>query len=105
MKGSIIYYGGFALPDKNAAANRVVSNGKLFDSLGYKTIFWSIAYVDWYKDKSFGKDYVLKNVIANLHDGAICLMHSVSSSNQEALSTVIDKITNEGYTFKTVDSL
>ena len=38
-------------------------------------------------------------------NGAIILMHSVSSSNQEALSTVIDKITNEGYTFKTVDSL
>lgn len=37
--GTIIYYGGFTLPDKNAAANRVVSNGKLFASLGYNTVF------------------------------------------------------------------
>ncbi len=38
-KGTIIYYGGFKLPDKSAAANRVVSNGKIFASLGYETVF------------------------------------------------------------------
>ena len=38
-KGTIIYYGGFSLPDKSASANRVVSNGKIFDKLGYKTVF------------------------------------------------------------------
>jgi len=38
-KNTIIYYGGFTLPDKSAAANRVVSNGKIFEKLGYKTIF------------------------------------------------------------------
>ena len=38
-KGTIIYYGGFMLPDKSASANRVVSNGKIFDKLGYKTVF------------------------------------------------------------------
>ena len=38
-KGTIIYYGGFSLPDKSASANRVVSNGKIFDSLGYETVF------------------------------------------------------------------
>lgn len=37
--GTIIYYGGFALPDKSAAANRVVSNGKIFEKLGYETVF------------------------------------------------------------------
>ena len=31
--GTVIYYGGFALPDKSASANRVVSNGKLFSAL------------------------------------------------------------------------
>ncbi len=38
-KGKIIYYGGFTLPDKSASANRVVSNGKIFASLGYETVF------------------------------------------------------------------
>ena len=36
---TIIYYGGFTLPDKSASANRVVSNGKIFEKLGYKTVF------------------------------------------------------------------
>lgn len=36
---TIIYYGGFTLPDKSASANRVVSNGKIFTKLGYKTVF------------------------------------------------------------------
>ncbi len=40
---TIIYTGGFALPDKNAAANRVVSNGKIFDSLGYETFFLGLS--------------------------------------------------------------
>lgn len=38
-KGTIIYYGGFTLPDKSASANRVVSNGKIFSSLGYNAVF------------------------------------------------------------------
>ncbi|MBQ2903056.1 MAG: glycosyltransferase [Clostridia bacterium] len=38
-KGTIVYYGGFSLPDKSASANRVVSNGKIFSRLGYKTVF------------------------------------------------------------------
>lgn len=70
--------------------------------LGYKTIFWSIAYKDWETDNQSGVDYCVRTIMNNLHDGAIILMHSVSSSNQEALPTVIDKITYEGYTFKTV---
>lgn len=37
--GTIIYAGNFALPDRNAAANRVVNNGKLFRALGYNTVF------------------------------------------------------------------
>lgn len=41
--GTIIYYGGFTLPDKSASANRVVSNGKIFDSLGYRTVFIGVS--------------------------------------------------------------
>lgn len=39
MEKRIVYTGEFVLPDKSAAANRVVSNGKIFASLGYKTVF------------------------------------------------------------------
>ncbi len=44
MKGTIIYYGGFSLPDKNAAANRVVSNGKILVASGYNVVFLGADY-------------------------------------------------------------
>lgn len=41
-KGTIIYLGGFELPDKNAAAHRVLSNGKALRQLGYRVVFVDI---------------------------------------------------------------
>lgn len=37
--GTILYVGGFALPDGNAAAQRVVANARLFAKIGYKIAF------------------------------------------------------------------
>ncbi len=41
-KKTIIYIGGFELPDKNAAAQRVIANGKLFRELGYNVVFLGV---------------------------------------------------------------
>lgn len=41
-KGTIIYVGGFELPDKNAAAHRVLNNAKLFREMGYNIVFIGI---------------------------------------------------------------
>jgi glycosyltransferase involved in cell wall biosynthesis len=38
-KKKILYVGGFMLPDKNAAAQRVIANGKLFKKVGYDVYF------------------------------------------------------------------
>lgn len=38
-KGTILYVGGFQLPDKNAAALRVIANAKAFRDLDYRVIF------------------------------------------------------------------
>jgi glycosyltransferase involved in cell wall biosynthesis len=39
QKQTLIYVGGFILPDKNAAAHRVIANAKIFRKLGYDVIF------------------------------------------------------------------
>ena len=39
QKGTIIYVGNFELPDKNAAAHRVMNNSKIFRELGYNVAF------------------------------------------------------------------
>ena len=41
--GTILYVGNFHLPDKGASANRVVSNGKIFNQLGYRTVFLGVS--------------------------------------------------------------
>ena len=41
-KGTIIYVGGFEMPDKNAAAHRVLNNAKVFSSLGYHVVFCGV---------------------------------------------------------------
>jgi glycosyltransferase involved in cell wall biosynthesis len=41
-KRNILYIGGFELPDKNAAAQRVVANAKLFSTLGYTVSFFGV---------------------------------------------------------------
>jgi glycosyltransferase involved in cell wall biosynthesis len=40
-KKNVLYIGGFRLPDKNAAAQRVMANGKLFNKVGY-----DVSYID-----------------------------------------------------------
>lgn len=42
MKGTILYVGNFELPDRGAAANRVVSNGKIFQKLGFRVAYLGI---------------------------------------------------------------
>ena len=39
---TILYVGGFELPDKNAAAHRVVSNAKILKALGFQVVFLDI---------------------------------------------------------------
>lgn len=39
IKGRILYLGGFELPDKNAAAQRVMSNAQLLREMGYEVSF------------------------------------------------------------------
>lgn len=55
-KGTVLYIGNFELPDKGASANRVVSNAKLFNSIGYQTVLLGVS-----KDKTCTDIRPLKN--------------------------------------------
>lgn len=37
------------------------NNLKMAQELGYRTFFWSLAYVDWYQDKQPSKEEAFKN--------------------------------------------
>lgn len=74
----------------------------LVSSLGYMSVFWSVAYNDWNVDKIQGKDYAVKTVTDRLHDGAVILLHSVSKDNAAALGEIIDKARSMGYKFQSL---
>ena len=67
---------------------------------GYKTVFWSFAYLDWLVDEQPGKDYTFKIVMDNLHNGQILMLHPVSTSNTEALPDIIDAVKAQGFEFR-----
>lgn len=71
----------------------------------YRTIFWSLAYVDWYKDKYNGNNYAYNEVMKRIHNGAIILMHTVSKDNMMDLDKIIKKLKSEGYCFKSLYEL
>lgn len=73
--------------------------------LGYTNVFWSLAYKDWDVNDQKGAAYAYQKVTAQLHPGAVLLLHAVSRDNAEALSSIIDEARRQGYEFKTLDEL
>lgn len=67
-------------------------------SLGYKTMFWSFAYVDWLTDKQPEPVQALEKLKDAAHGGEILLLHSVSATNAEILGDLIDELRAQGYT-------
>ena len=59
-------------------------NLKMANELGYKTFFWSLAYVDWFTDKQPTREYALEK-LERIHNGSIVLLHSTSKTNSEIL--------------------
>ena len=75
-------------------------NLKNAQALGYKTVFWSLAYADWDTSNPKGKQYAFDTVTSRLHPGCILLLHAVSQDNADALGDIIDYAREQGYEFK-----
>lgn len=73
--------------------------------LGYKTIFWSLAYVDWLEDDQPDREEALNTLNKRIHNGAIVLLHSTSKTNCEILKELIQGWKADGYTFKSLNEL
>ena len=81
------------------------SNLQMAKELGYKTFFWSLAYVDWYENDQPTKEEAFEKLLGRIHPGAIVLLHSTSKTNGEILDELLTKWEEMGYTFKTLDQL
>ena len=80
-------------------------NLEMAKELGYKTVFWSLAYVDWKNDDQPDPDASLTKLLKRTHNGAVVLLHSTSQTNAKILDTLLTRWEEAGYSFGTPDDL
>ena len=80
-------------------------NLKMAKELGYKTVFWSLAYVDWNNDAQPTAQEAFRKLLPRTHNGAVVLLHSTSRTNAEILDELLTKWKDMGYRFGTLDEL
>ena len=82
-----------------------LQNLEMAKKLGYKTVFWSLAYVDWNVDQQPSREEALNTLLPRTHNGAVVLLHSTSKTNAKVLGELIERWKDEGYSFGTLDEL
>ena len=80
-------------------------NLKMAKELGYKTVFWSLAYVDWLSDAQPTAEEAFRKLLPRTHNGAVVLLHSTSKTNAEILDELLTRWKDMGYRFGTVEEL
>ena len=80
-------------------------NLKLAQQLGYKTVFWSLAYVDWNNDSQPTAEYAFSKLLPRTHHGAVVLLHSTSQTNAQILDQLLTRWEEMGYRFGTLEEL
>jgi len=80
-------------------------NLKMANELGYTTVFWSLAYVDWNVNSQPTKEQAFEKLLPRMHPGAVLLLHSTSETNANILKDLIVEYKNMGYEFKCLDEL
>lgn len=74
-------------------------------SLGYKTVFWSIAYADWDNNAQMSEIKAKDKIMSNIHNGAIILLHPTSATNVKILRDIIVELKSMGYRFGSLDEI
>lgn len=80
-------------------------NLKMAQELGYNTIFWSLAYVDWNQDSQPSHKEAFEKLTTRIHPGAIVLLHNTSQTNGEILDELLTRWEDMGYSFKPLSEL
>ena len=85
--------------------NYSAENLRMAKELGYKTVFWSLAYVDWNNDAQPTPEEAFAKLLPRTHNGAVVLLHSTSKTNGEILDSLLTRWEDLGYRFGTLDEL
>ena len=80
-------------------------NLKMAQQLGYKTVFWSLAYADWDNTAQKSREYAMEKLLGRTHNGAVILLHSTSKTNGEILDALLTQWEQDGYRFAPISEL
>ena len=80
-------------------------NLAMAQALGYRTVFWSLAYVDWKQDEQPSREEAFDKLLGRVHNGAVVLLHSTSATNAEILDELLNKWEEMGYRFGSLEEL
>ena len=61
--------------------------------------------MDWYQDNQPTKEQAFDKLLPRVHDGAIVLLHSTSSTNADILDELLTKWEEMGYHFASLNEL
>ena len=81
------------------------SNLKMAKELGFRTIFWSLAYVDWNNNSQPTPEQAYGKLLPRVHNGAIVLLHSTSKTNAQIMDDLLTKWEQMGYRFASLEEL
>ena len=73
--------------------------------LGYRTVFWSLAYVDWNNDDQPTAQEAFSKLLPRTHNGAVILLHSTSQTSAAILDELLTRWEDEGYRFAPIREL
>ena len=81
------------------------SNLQMAKELGYKTVFWSLAYADWDNQAQPTREQAFSKLIPRVHNGAVVLLHSTSRTNAQILDELLTRWKEMGYRFAPITEL
>ncbi len=92
----------YVRPPKGEYSEKVLA--KIYN-MGYKTVFWSFAYLDWDISLQRGGNYAFKQIQPYIDEGAVLLLHAVSGDNADCLDLLIKDSKAQGYEFCSISEL
>ena len=80
-------------------------NLKKAREMGYRTVFWSLAYADWDNNDQPDPDAAVEKLTSRTHDGAVILLHATSKTNAQILDRLLSRWKDMGYRFAPLTEL
>ena len=73
------------------------------DSLKMHTIQWDVDSRDW--KENYTTEMIVNGVVDNVKSGSIILFHNAAKNTPEALPIILEKLSDQGYSFVLVNDL